>query len=168
MPVSEAQKEGSKRWYHKHKEEVKLKRNGNRHEENKIYYQKNKEKLDKKNKSWAKNNPEKAKEILRKSRMRNPEKRLFNAAKNRAIRKGIDFNIELKDIVIPNKCPYLNVEFIYGDYDKSLSLDRIDSTKGYIKGNIQVISVKANRMKNTATKEELIIFAKYILNSVDV
>ena len=74
--------------------------------------------------------------------------------------------IEFADIVIPEKCPILECPFIYGtseNYDYSPSLDRIDNSKGYIKGNIQVISTKANKMKNSATQEELINFCKNIL-----
>jgi hypothetical protein len=37
----------------------------------------------------------------------------------------------------------------------SPSLDRIDSSKGYVKGNVRVISHRANLLKNNATVEEL-------------
>ena len=42
------------------------------------------------------------------------------------------------------------------------TLDRIDSNKGYIKENIQVISFKANRLKNNATIDELKCIIKYM------
>lgn len=43
------------------------------------------------------------------------------------------------------------------------SIDRIDSTKGYTKDNIQVISSKANTMKSNASVEELRMFAYWVL-----
>ena len=45
---------------------------------------------------------------------------------------------------------------------KQASLDRIDSSKGYIKGNIQFISTPINYMKSTMTDSEVKSFLKLI------
>lgn len=102
----------------------------------------------------------------RESRLRNIQHYIWSKAKQRAIKNNWEFNIEESDIIIPNKCPILEVPLewgIQGNYEYSPSLDRIDTTKGYIKGNIWVISKKANSMKNSATFEELQKFCKNIL-----
>lgn len=95
----------------------------------------------------------------------NRENYMYKQAKSRAKRKGIDFTIEISDIIIPENCPILGIKLIMGtkdDYQSSPSLDRVDTTKGYIKGNVQVISSLANTMKNCATKEQLLLFCKNI------
>ena len=102
----------------------------------------------------------------RESRLRNFVHSMWKAAKKRASERDLEFNIEESDIVIPDVCPILEVPLKFGtkgNYDYSPSLDRIDNTKGYIKGNIQVISKKANTMKNSATLQELQTFCKNIL-----
>ena len=48
--------------------------------------------------------------------------------------------------------------------DCTPSLDKINPKKGYIKGNVCIISMKANVMKNNATREELENFAANIIN----
>lgn len=91
---------------------------------------------------------------------------MWKLAKDRATKYGYEFNLEESDIVIPEVCPILEVPIVLGEkdnYEYTPSLDRIDNSKGYVKGNVQVISKKANSMKNSATKEELIKFCKNVL-----
>ncbi len=49
---------------------------------------------------------------------------------------------------------------------ESPSLDRIDSTKGYTKGNIWVISNRANTLKNDATLSELKLLVERLENAL--
>lgn len=96
----------------------------------------------------------------------NPEKRLYYTAKHRAKNKNLQFNLSINDIVIPEVCPILGIKIdsSRSKKDNSPSLDRIDSFKGYTKENVQVISWRANWIKNNATVEELSLIAQYMLN----
>lgn len=78
-----------------------------------------------------------------------PRSPMWSRAKYRAKQKGLYFNITKEDIVIPDTCPLLGTPM------ESPSLDRIDSSKGYIKGNVWVISNRANTLKNDASLQEL-------------
>lgn len=105
-----------------------------------------------------------------KFRIENNEKVLLSQAKSRSNRNGLGFNLELSDIIIPDKCPILNVKLKrgVGKKDKqSPSIDRIDNSKGYITGNVRVISYLANHMKADATPEELHNFSLNIINYIN-
>jgi hypothetical protein len=89
---------------------------------------------------------------------RDKRKVLLNSAKKRAKDNNLEFNITIDDIFLPEKCPILGLELTFNlekVEDNSYSIDRIDSSKGYIKGNIQIISFKANTIKNNANLQEL-------------
>ncbi len=111
--------------------------------------------------------PEPFKERDRAYRKRlDPALKAWRQAKNRSQRKGIEFDIEPSDLIVPDKCPLLEIELVAGvkgNYMNTYSIDRIDSSKGYIKGNVQILSMKANNMKSSANVEELLIFSKNII-----
>jgi hypothetical protein len=100
-------------------------------------------------------------------RSNKPISKILKQAKFTAREKNLEFDLIEEDIVLPIKCKYLDVVLTniqgQGLVWENYSIDRIDSSQGYIKGNIEIISRKANSMKNMATKEELITFAKNIL-----
>ena len=84
-------------------------------------------------------------------------------ARQRAERKGIEFSITEEDIEIPEYCPLLGIKIEVGtrkNYENSPSLDRKDPSKGYVKGNVWIVSKKANSMKNSASLEELELLVK--------
>lgn len=83
------------------------------------------------------------------------EQKILNRVKTRAKAKGIIFDLELGDIVIPEVCPVFGVPFIYGDHDWTYSLDRIKPELGYVKGNVVVMSNRANMLKGAGTTEEI-------------
>lgn len=91
---------------------------------------------------------------------------LISHSKQNAKKRNLEFTITPDDIIIPDKCPILNKSFILLDNKYNYSLDRIDNSKGYIPGNVKVISRLANTMKNNATNKELEAFAHNILNYI--
>lgn len=103
------------------------------------------------------------------SDIENRKKKLLWKAKERAAIEKIEFNLELNDIHIPEVCPYLGIKLTHllgkGQLESNSSIDRIDSSQGYIKGNIQIISRMANTMKSNATQEQLLKFAWGIINT---
>jgi hypothetical protein len=90
--------------------------------------------------------------------------KIYDRAKTRATRKGREFNIGIEDIVIPEVCPVFGVPLVE-DTEYAPSIDRIDSSKGYIKGNIQIISRRANLLKNNANIEELEMVIEFLRKS---
>lgn len=84
---------------------------------------------------------------------------IVKRAEQRAKTKNVPFDLSISDIVIPEICPILGVKFEIAakgePRDYSPSLDRIDPLRGYVKGNIQIISMKANRIKSNASIEEI-------------
>ena len=73
------------------------------------------------------------------------------------------------------KCVYSGVDLVTTlrrkktdppiDHRFALSLDRIDSNLGYVKGNVQFISISMNYMKNTLSHEQTLELIKIIKNN---
>jgi len=102
----------------------------------------------------------------RKRRRSNPAQMMIDNAKARAKRKGIEFSLTKDDIHIPDRCPILGIPLRRGGnfLGNSPSLDRVDNTKGYTPDNIVVVSLRANKIKNDATLEELKLITEFYSN----
>jgi hypothetical protein len=82
---------------------------------------------------------------------------------------GWEWTIEFGDLEFPSHCPVLGLELDYftegkGRLENSVSFDRVDPTKGYIKGNVIVMSWRANRIKNDGTAQEHQQIANFMLS----
>lgn len=122
------------------------------------YRSQNRELYLQKGREYREKNRERERERSSRYRENNPLGSLITRAKARAKKYDIEFNITIEDLDFPEICPVLGVSLLQSKNkasDNSPSLDRIDNTKGYIKGNVRVISWKANRLKNDASLEEL-------------
>ncbi len=70
----------------------------------------------------------------------------------KAQKLGIKFDMRPEDIQIPTMCPFTLLPFIFGAYNpQSPSVDRIKPDQGYVRGNVRVISLRANIAKSDIT-----------------
>ena len=75
------------------------------------------------------------------------------------------WELEFNDIVWPAVCPVFGTPLDYFTTkvsEDSVSFDRIDAEKGYIKGNVAIMSWRANRIKNNGTAQEHQQLADYM------
>lgn len=121
----------------------------------KEYYQANRSKMIQQAKVWAQDNFIHFRVI---------------SARTRARHKGLEFNIDDRDIenLISqqnNRCFYSGIEFV-NDNSRiySMSIDRIDSSKGYTLDNIRLVSSQVNLMKHERTEEEFLQTIQDIYN----
>lgn len=76
-----------------------------------------------------------------------------------------ELSIEYYKTLIVDTCPLLNIKLTYDNFigntpDNYATLDRIDPEKGYVEGNVQIVSFRANMLKSNATLEELQLIVK--------
>ena len=86
--------------------------------------------------------------------------------------KGIPFDIGRDDVIYPAYCPVLGYELDYSRKargvvaDNMATFDRVIPELGYVKGNVRIISARANRIKDSGTAEEHRKIAAYIDGSI--
>lgn len=91
--------------------------------------------------------------------------KMLTSARIRAQKKNIEFSITIDDLEIPEKCPvlgYVMEQNIGKPKANSPTIDRVDNTKGYIPGNVAVISYRANCLKRDSSLDELIKLVDYV------
>jgi hypothetical protein len=117
------------------------------------------------NQRRRKANIEHFKLLAKKSYRKNIRQVLLTQSRQRAKKYHYEHNITIEDIIIPDVCPVLGIPISISETKaspNSPSLDRTDNTKGYIKGNVKIISFRANTLKSDASIEELEKILKYL------
>lgn len=113
---------------------------------------------------YAKRNPEKVRALGKCYRARNAAAVMVRQAQQRARRQGLACDLKVGDVVIPTHCPVLGMLLARGPKHNatSPSLDRIKPELGYVKGNVRVISWRANCLKRDGALEEFIAIVAYM------
>jgi hypothetical protein len=97
-------------------------------------------------------------------RLEHPEQVMVISARLRAVRAGIPFALTVADVVVPDTCPILGIPLARTagrPAPSSPTLDRIRPELGYVPGNVQVISHRANTMKSDATFQEMVMLGDW-------
>lgn len=88
---------------------------------------------------------------------------ILGGIRRRSAKRGWMCDLTREDISIPTTCPVLGIPLEVGGRGEgrqgptfnSPSVDRIDNALGYVRGNVRIISWRANMLKRDATIEEL-------------
>jgi hypothetical protein len=143
-----------------------------RAENRKRYYWTDPEKYQEKQRLNRQNYPERHNAYARKWRDKNPLVLSLKMARHRARVAGLPFELTLDTLPpMPDVCPVFGMPLKKNDGKKgpnSPSLDKIIPALGYVSGNVQWISVRANEIKRDASPEELLAFAEWVQRTVTV
>lgn len=151
----------SKRCFENHREE--------RNNLSSKYYRANRDERIRKQVAYQKTPEAKAKiAAAAKVRAKNPAswlKSQLSKLKSRAKQRGFGFDLVPQDFTIPETCPVLGIPLALGLPSRSPnspSFDRVDNNLGYVKGNVRIISLRANRLKSNATLYEMERVTQYM------
>lgn len=93
---------------------------------------------------------------------------MLSRALQRAKRFGLPFDLTEDDIEIPEVCPVLGVPLQRGHLDYAPSLDRTIPERGYVRGNVIVVSALVNRIKSNATADQILKTGFWLALDTDV
>jgi hypothetical protein len=120
--------------------------------------------------AWCRAHPERRLRQIAEAETRwrrgDPVAHILRRVKHRAKVTGLPFELTREDLVpLPTVCPVLGipigVNLPPSEHRSFLSLDRIDNTRGYVRGNVVIVSNRANLLKKDATVDELVKLARF-------
>jgi len=149
--------EGQALWYKKNAERMRAK--------SATWYAAHKERASASHKKYYDADPERSREANRRWMAAHPVQCMLHRARHRAKTTGLEFDLVAEDVPIPAVCPVLGIPLSLGGglsrRDHAPSIDRMDNLKGYVKGNVIVVSWRANRLKGDASNRELALLASF-------
>lgn len=104
-------------------------------------------------------NSERTRAMSRSDQRRN----MYYGARSRAAARGLPFDLKIEDIIVPTHCPVLGIPLAVSSTisNGSPTLDRIVPALGYVRGNVNVISFRANTLRRDASADELAAVLAY-------
>jgi len=159
-------------WYQKNKERIleqrkqEYQQSPEKFKEKSIdnYYSNHQENLDKRKRTRVRDKEKLSAAAKTRWRSMSTEEKILKRVKERVRTQNLPFNLELSDIIIPKYCPIFNIPLFTSDKvgPNTPSIDRVLNNLGYVKGNIRIISMKANSMKGAMTIDECETLLRYM------
>jgi hypothetical protein len=119
-----------------------------------------------KHRSWSQKNKDHLQSYQIAWRQANPVCYALMRIKANARKRGIPFDLTESDLraVWTEVCPVFGISLVMNSERKnnSLSVDRIDNSVGYVRGNVCVMSWRANKLKADASLKELETLVTYM------
>jgi len=123
-------------------------------------------------KSCLKKDPKRYNRLIKKDNLELFLKDSFYAARNRAIKKGLKFNLTIEYLLTlwnmqEGKCALTSLQMTHtileGKIKTNVSIDKINPKLGYTKNNIQLVCNIINIMKSNMSIKELKYFCNLII-----
>lgn len=119
--------------------------------------------VERRRKKSGKRDPEQKRQWYLKRKRVSPERHLLARIRQRQTKKfpGEPCDLEPEDLAIPSHCPVFGYRLRWESFWRRPTVDRIDSSKGYVRGNVLIVSQRANQLKSNATLDELRAIIKF-------
>lgn len=119
--------------------------------------------VERRRKKSGKRNPEQKRQWYLNRKKVNPERYLLARVRQRHTKKfpKIPCDLEASDLLVPAHCPVFGYRMRWESFWRRPTVDRIDNSKGYVKGNVVIVSQRANQLKNDSTLDELRAIIKF-------
>jgi len=113
----------------------------------------------------------------RKARYAMPENRtamLLHGARNRALKFDVPFDLIFDDVypaIAAGKCPKTGLSFDLAPHPElrrhplAPSIDRVDSSKGYVRGNVQIVCNWYNLAKQDLSESDVLDFCRRVVDT---
>jgi len=139
------------------------------------YYMLNKERIRAQKSEYAKKNSDRIKAYHANKRVSSPLINIKDSVRNALNRRGGDITAEyVMSVWIEQngKCALSGIDMTWGYRGKShtpptsFSIDRIDQTIGYYKGNVRLVCHAINSFRGSMTDDEMLHMAKNLVNNM--
>lgn len=113
--------------------------------------------VEKRRKARLRRDPEQQRQWYKEQKKINPARIMLPRLRQKQTKKFPYEPCDLtpEDLIIPTHCPVFGYRLRWESFWRRPTVDRIDHSKGYVRGNILIVSQRANQLRSNASLSEL-------------